>query len=498
MNAPFAIYVRVSEVGDREGPSFGSPAEQEAAARAWAEREAVDVYFDVDECVELDVSGATKADDRKLGRLIARCEAGELGGVIVRFEDRFARDVIEGATALRRLEDAGARLVASASGFDSEHITPDKRAWFNTQMAFAQAQRERNRESRMRGSQRAAERGLYLASRPPLGYAWADRQRGGKHGKDGEGIGKIVPDPETAPLVQELFRRRAEGDSLRLLALRVREAGHRYTKSGIRALIANRAYLGEMTIPTARKGATKTVTGAHQPLVTVDEWERANAVGGTYAPRTGRWAAQARLAGLPRCSGCGGRLSPTGGGAKRDVAYYTCNAEICTGRVGIRMERLDSYVENLLEHAVLVREPHVVAILAGDDRYQRALDAVEAARTELETFIETVQVTDIGKDSWIRGKTARQEALDLARRALRDVPPVREAYTGKLPAEVSVAGIEAAMARDTNARFIDRIVVKPVGRGRRVPVAERTEIYFIGSETPAAPLPEPVPLEVAA
>ena len=48
----FAIYVRVSEVGDREGPGFGSPEEQEAAAREWAERAGVEVYFNPDECVD--------------------------------------------------------------------------------------------------------------------------------------------------------------------------------------------------------------------------------------------------------------------------------------------------------------------------------------------------------------------------------------------------------------------------------------------------------------
>src|SRR5687768_12119231 len=40
----FAIYERVSEVGEREGESFGSPEVQEAAARDWADREGADVY----------------------------------------------------------------------------------------------------------------------------------------------------------------------------------------------------------------------------------------------------------------------------------------------------------------------------------------------------------------------------------------------------------------------------------------------------------------------
>lgn len=131
--------------------------------------------------------------------------------------------------------------------------------------------------------------------------------------------------------------------------------------------------------------------------------------------------------------------------------------------------------------AVIAREPHVVAILEGDDRYQRALEAVEEARVELGEFIDTVKVTEVGKDAWIRGKEARQAALDLARKALREIPKKKEMYTGKHPG--SAERIVAAMNRDANGRLVSRVVVKPVGKGRRsVPVAERAEIWLIGSE----------------
>jgi hypothetical protein len=34
------------------------------------------------------------------------------------------------------------------------------------------------------------------------------------------------------------------------------------------------------------------------------------------------------------------------------------------------------------------------------------------------------------------------------------------------------------------ARFIDRVVVLPVGRGVRKPVGQRVEVYLVGSEQP--------------
>jgi DNA invertase Pin-like site-specific DNA recombinase len=482
----FGIYVRVSEVGEREGDRFGSPEEQEAAARAWAEREGVEVD---DPTIELDVSGGTAVADRKLGRLIERCESGALEGVIVRYEDRFARDVIEGAIALKRIEDSGTRLIATASGFDSKHLTPDKRAWFNIQMAFAQAQREKNRLARMRGAQRAAERGLHLAAHCPTGYRWVDRQRGGRRQSEGGGVGRIEPDPKMAPRVVEAFRRRANGESFEKLARFLGLAG----KSSARAVISNRVYLGEATVPTERTGETRTITNAHPPLVTEEEWERAQAAGGSWVPRSGRWSALVRLGGLVRCSGCGKPLAV--GSLRGREPYYSCTAEGCKQRVGIRAALLDEWVGGVVTDAVYRNDPHVTAILAGDDRYGRALAAVENARLELDAYRAEIKVSDVGAEAWKRDVAARKVALNLARAELRSIPAAKDAYAGKLPVtakqwtdasqEERVRIIEAAMDKDRLARVVDRVIVKPVGRGRRVPVEQRVEVWFIGSEKPA-------------
>ena len=212
MAPPFAIYARVSDVGDRDGESFGSPEEQEAAGRAWAERAAVEVL--PDPVVELNVSGAVPVNERELGRLIRECERGELAGIIVRYEDRFARDLIEGALALQRLDACGARLVATATGFDSANLNSQSRLAFNLMMSVAQAQRERNREAYLAGAQRAARRGAYLAGRPPLGYS-RDEQ------------GRIAPVPEAKKLIREAFKRRARGETLRAIRDYLRAEGAR-------------------------------------------------------------------------------------------------------------------------------------------------------------------------------------------------------------------------------------------------------------------------------
>jgi DNA invertase Pin-like site-specific DNA recombinase len=480
----FGIYVRVSEVGGREGDSFGSPAIQEAAARDWAERN--DLEVEVDPVVEQDVSGATAAADRELGRLIERCEAGELEGIIVRDEDRFSRDLIDGVLTLERLDSCGARLIATLTGFDSQHLTPEKQMLYEFKLSMAKAQRSRNRAARIIGKQRAAERGLHLATRVPLGYKWVDRQKGGRGQEEGGGIGRLVPDPRTQKKVQQAFRMRADGASYSDLAKHLGVAG----KSSARAIVTNRVYVGEATVPTERTGVTRTVENAHPPLVTPTEWEAANAQGGRFQPRTGKWAAMTRLNGLARCGGCGKALSV--GSIRQKTPYYSCTHEHCTAKTGIRAGVLDDYVGGVLTQAVLDEVPAVVAILEGDDRYQRALDAVAEAQAELEAYRSTVKVSVVGAASFERDVAARQEAVKLARAALRDVPRTKAAYSDPLPVSAAQWAkadkaertriIEAAMDKDRLARFVARVVVRQCGRGKVVPPAERVAVFFHGSE----------------
>src|SRR5207247_4254559 len=95
---------------------------------------------EVGEVVVEVASGKLAADDRELGRLISRCERGESAGVIAFDEKRIARDTIAGAVALARMEECGARLVATRSGFDSKNLTPEARMTYNIMMAVGQAE----------------------------------------------------------------------------------------------------------------------------------------------------------------------------------------------------------------------------------------------------------------------------------------------------------------------------------------------------------------------
>jgi DNA invertase Pin-like site-specific DNA recombinase len=512
----YDIYARISQEGDR---SPAEVAEQlaiyEADCRRCAEREGLAVELVV---TETDVSGAKPVDERELGELIRRVEDGLSAGIIVPDVERFGRDTLEGALAWRRIELAGGRLIGANDGLDS--AKPSAKLYFDMKTAFADDLRRRMRANFLARNQRAAKGGAYLACKPPVGYV-----------RDHES-GRITPHPKLKRLIQQAFERRAAGETAKSIAAWLRETGGSIevpnpkkprnrkpgepetvfplagiTEEGVRHLLASRAYLGEARVQSDRKGDPDVIQNAHPAVVTPETWERAQAAGGPYRPNDGSLASTVRLSGLCRCPN-GHRLKVGGRGKNRPAgnAAYVCTRPDCDARVGIAAAALDDHVAYMLTSAVVAGEPHVTAVLAGDDRYERALDAVEQAQVELDTYRAEVKISDVGRDAWLADVATRQAALDLAREALRSIPAPAPRRIGKPGREMTFAAALPGLEREHFARFIDRVVVLPVGKGVRKPVGTRVEVWWVGADgaaeyvepTSAVPVAPENPLAVAA
>ncbi len=107
-------YIRVSRRAGREGESFIAPEVQRKKIAEWAKLHEVEI---VQWWEEIDQSGA-KLERPMFQRALARCEAGETGGIVVARLDRFARSAVDALSSIRRLTDAGARLVSVEDNFD--------------------------------------------------------------------------------------------------------------------------------------------------------------------------------------------------------------------------------------------------------------------------------------------------------------------------------------------------------------------------------------------
>jgi DNA invertase Pin-like site-specific DNA recombinase len=185
-------YVRVSRRGGREGESFISPEVQRQKIAGWAELHGVEIVRWWD---EIDQSGA-KFERPMFQQALARCEAGETGGIVVARLDRFARSAIDALESIKRLNAAGARLVSVEDNFDGS--TPMGRFAIGILSLIAELELERIRESWETAKREAIGRGVHIASYTPTGYKRDESSR-------------LVRDEPAASFIAEAFRKRALG-----------------------------------------------------------------------------------------------------------------------------------------------------------------------------------------------------------------------------------------------------------------------------------------------
>lgn len=307
-------YIRVSDVGGREGERYASPTLQRKDIEAAAQRYGVTIEELV---VEEDVSGTKAASERGLEELIARCERGESDGLIVSNVDRLSRGSLkETADIYDRLDRCGARLIAAAEGIDSR--SEGSELSLNMMAVIARAQWRRYQANWRRARALSTERGAF-PSQTPWGY---------QRDKDS---GKLIPHPDIAPVVQEMFQRRGDGASIADLGRWLESKwirtpngkGTTWSHSTIAQILRNRVYLGEQT------HGEFVNPHAHDPIVTEMEFNAAQVAKPVRQSAPKAHSANSLLMGLARCAGCGHTLKiVTGHGGK--LRYY-CKGPYTTG-----------------------------------------------------------------------------------------------------------------------------------------------------------------------
>jgi site-specific DNA recombinase len=396
-------YIRVSDVGGREGERYAAPTLQRQAI----EQAAVRLGETLDELVtEEDVSGAKRAEERGLEALIAKCERGESSGIIVSNIDRLSRGSLrETAAIYERLDKAGARLVAANEGIDSadsgDELSLGMRA------VIARSEWRRHQANWKGARQRAVARGAY-PTKTPWGY---DRDDGGR----------LVPNGR-APIVRELFARRARGATISELGefladvpppTKERATGS-WSHSTIAQILRNRAYTGD-----AAHGEYSN-PNAHPAIVTQAEYDAAQIAKPVRTPKGDPRSSEALLAGIARCSGCGHTLKiVTGYGGK--LRYYCKGpyaAGICPARCLIRVDELDPFAERWFLDAIK-RDIRVAKASEASGALVKAQEAVDEADRQLLAFVTTASALD--RRLFDAGVEARQQRLELARLELAEV-----------------------------------------------------------------------------
>ncbi len=404
---PLDIYVRVSRVGKR-GERLISPDEQERRARQLAAEHGLTVGLVL---TDLDESGG-KLSRPGLNRAVERVESRESGGLIVAWLDRLSRDSEHAHGLMRRISDAGAAIYAPDAPAD--WTTPEGELQAGIVFAMAMYVRKRARAGFERSKEQAIARGIPVNSRAAVGY----RKRDG----DGEDR-RLEIDPATAPVVREVFERRARGEGPNALADFLQAAGVPtsqgstvWSKQAVYGLLSNRIYLGELSYGRDDRFVN---AESHEPIVDIALWTAAQHPNGRRLSSSRPDESANLLAGIVRCAACGYCLQGTK--TSHGHRIYRCTrrhaAGLCPAPARLRAEPVEAAAVDAFWSLTADLEAQ------GSPSTREDHGDLEAALARAETALRQYMAPDvqeaIGDPAlWAAGLRERRETRDTAARNL--------------------------------------------------------------------------------
>ena len=320
--------------------------------------------------------------------MMRQLEQGRANVVITKDLSRLGRDMREASYyAEQFFPEHSIRYIAIADNFDTNHENIMAPFHFAMNEVYL---RDGSRKVKdvLRGKR---EDGKYCAC-PPYGYRKADKNNN-----------LLVPDEMTAPVVQRIFQQAARGDSSRKIALDLNDDGvipplkyrvlfrddfspegaarasDLWNNTTVKRILKNEVYLGHTLLGRSRKVSVKSkkkisvpekewavTRGTHQPLVTVELFERAqhNLGKGTKDYRSYDHVRKSIFGGVAVCARCGHALCSAGtvyNGEREKYWYLSCThqrkgvAERCEG-VRIRYADLLELVRQELNYFLSLSE----------------------------------------------------------------------------------------------------------------------------------------------
>ena len=332
------IYARVSSK-EQEKEGYSIPA-QIKMLKDYAAQEGISVTQEY-----IDVETAKTTGRAAFGEMVAYLRAHPMVRILlVEKTDRLYRNLKDWVT----IDELDAEIHFPKEGVIlSRESRSSEKFMHGIKVLMAKNYIDNLSEEARKGQLEKAEQGVW-PTKAPLGY----RNITGTDGRK-----TIEADPEVASIVSKLFSWYATGEhSLKDVTRLARAEGLVYKKSGnkvpvstVHTILRNRIYTGQFDWNGKR------YEGKHEPLVTIDLWERVQGVmDGRNTKKPKRSKHNFAFSGLIACAKCG--CSVVGEIKKQKYIYYHCTgyADKCQGepascrRKHVREEILEKQFTDML------------------------------------------------------------------------------------------------------------------------------------------------------
>jgi len=412
---------------------------------------------------DLDESSFT-LDRPAMRDALTKLAAGQSEGIVAATQDRLTRKVVDFYRLLDMAREQGWHVFAVDTNLDTT-----KDSTLHAILAvFAQREYEEKRDRFDAARSNAVlGHGVHGGSGAPLGYGWTVR---GYAKKGNRQRGPLAPNADADRVVAafEAFADDAPwSEVVGILGLK--------SQGSAKNVMVNRVYLGE-----ARSGEF-VKEGAHPALVEVDLFRR---VERRLAKGVKGVATVARenspLSRVLRCGTCLGSLT-----IDRSVGFYRCKNLSCARKVGISAAAIEPVA---LADAVGWHRAQSADYIRTRELEDAMLPALEDALADADAVLAGVEAK---RDEWdaVTYGNARADAVKARETALRalDNAEAGRGWLSLTPERVAekLDGADIETIRSFIREQV-RIVVHPVGRGRRVPVADRIRVQYLTAGKSAA------------
>ena len=339
----YFLYARKST--DVEDKQILSIEAQLSELRALAQREGLEV---MEEFVEK--QSAKKPDRPIFNEMLKRIQLGEAQGIVCWKIDRLARNPVDGGQVQWLLQEGVLRHIQT---HDRSHYPNDNVLMMSVELGMATEYIRQLSANTSRGLKHKAKLGIYPGL-APFGYLNNPLTK------------TVVVDRKNAKLVKKTFEIYASGK------VRLEDLAELWEKSDVLSRGSRRIHISRLSFILQNpfyyghfRYCGEIHEGKHEPIITKDLYDRANAVLRGRGHRQDVKNAPSPYCGLLRCGDCGMgitaevRVKRQKNGNVHHYTYYRCTRKSKTHQCSeapVRSELLDEQLSALLEQYAMPQE----------------------------------------------------------------------------------------------------------------------------------------------
>jgi site-specific DNA recombinase len=450
-------YVRVSQ----EREEMISPELQMIAITDFCARFG---YVIVATLTDLDLNGRLW-QRRQVEQAVAMIESGAADVLVVWKWSRLARNRLDWAVAVDRIETAGGRLESATEPADT--ATSMGRLSRGMLAEFAAFEGERIGDGWREAQDRRTSHGLPHNGKPRWGY----RYEGGEYS----------PDRVTGPILADLYRRYTAGESVPSLGRWLDENGLKTNRDGVRKGTGQWGLTSLLRVLDAGFGAGLIIVhgqkqaGAHEPVITQDEWGAYLRARELRKPVRSYERQEYLMVNLVRCFCESPAVIHTFGGAS--PARFVCTRRAPTHHgahvaVTVVDERVLGWLprvsqESALGHAARVKSRDKAKLREEDARVlAKQVSALDAQLADISERSTESNPDSTGFASRSQTSSRRSALMEELRQARRDAQRINPMGIARALLE-DWDELSIQLRRDQLLQLIDHVSVTP-GRPRSI------------------------------